>query len=64
MAKIIVLTEAPDSRKLYFNTEQIAYFYEIPDFDGNTTKVFISDSNFDVMESAETIRELMEEVEN
>ncbi|WP_158828665.1 hypothetical protein [Mucilaginibacter lacusdianchii] len=59
MAKIIVLTEAPDNRKLYFSTAHIRYFYEAPDFDGNTTKVFVGDSNFDVIESAETIRELL-----
>jgi hypothetical protein len=63
MEKIIVLTEAPDSRRLYFNTAHIQYFYEVPDFDGNTTKVFVGDSNFDVIESAETIRELLTTVE-
>jgi hypothetical protein len=60
MANIIVLTEAPDNRKLYFNSNHILYFYEVPDFDGNTTKVFVGDSNFDVIESAETIRDLLE----
>jgi hypothetical protein len=60
MSTIIVLTEAPDNRKLYFNRHHILYFYEVPDFDGNTTKVFIGDSNFDVIESAETIRDLLE----
>lgn len=62
MAKVIVLTEAPDNRKLYFVVEHVQYFYEVPDFDGNTTKVFVGDSNFDVIESAETIRQLLEEV--
>jgi hypothetical protein len=61
MAKVIVLSEAPDNRKLYFNTDHILYFYEVADFDGNNTKVFIGDSNFDVIESAETIRQLIEE---
>lgn len=61
MAKIIILTEAPDNRKLYFQAGHILYFYEAPDFDGNTTKVFVGDSNFDVVESAETIRQLLEE---
>jgi len=61
MAKVIILTEAPDNRKLYFILEHILYFYEVPDFDGNTTKVFVGDSNFDVIESAETIRQLLEE---
>jgi hypothetical protein len=60
MANIIVLTEAPDNRKLYFNPNHILYFYEVPDFDGNTTKVFVGDSNFDVIESAEIIRDLLE----
>jgi hypothetical protein len=59
MANVIVLTEAPDNRKLYFCVEHIRYFYEVPDFDGNTTKVFTGDSNFDVIETAETIRELI-----
>jgi len=59
MAKVIVLSEAPDNRKLYFNTDHILYFYEVVDFDGNTTKVFTGDSNFDVIESAETIRQLI-----
>lgn len=59
MAKIIELSEAPDGRKLYFNADQILYFYEVADFDGNTTKVFVGDSNFDVVESAETIKELL-----
>jgi hypothetical protein len=61
MAKVIVLTEAPDNRKLYFIVGHIQYFYEVPDFDGNTTKVFVGDSNFDVIEAAETIRQLLEE---
>jgi hypothetical protein len=61
MIKIIQLTEAPDSRKLYFAADKIMYFYEVPDFDGNTTKVFVGDSNFDVIESAETIRQLLSE---
>jgi hypothetical protein len=61
MAKVIVLTEAPDDRKLYFCVEHILYFYEVPDFDGNTTKVFTGDSNFDVIETAETIRQLITE---
>jgi hypothetical protein len=61
MAKVIVLSEAPDNRKLYFNVDHILYFYEVADFDGNNTKVFVGDSNFDVIESAETIRQLIEE---
>ena len=61
MGKIIVLTEAPDDRKLYFCVNHIQYFYEVPDFDGNTTKVFVGDSNFDVIETAETIRQLIAE---
>jgi len=61
MAKVIILTEAPDNRKLYFLVEHVQYFYEAPDFDGNTTKVFVGDSNFDVIESAETIKQLLEE---
>lgn len=61
MAKIIVLTEAPDNRQLYFCADKVLYFYEVPDFDGNTTKVFVGDSNFDVIETAETIRQLLEE---
>jgi len=60
MAKIITLSEAPDNRKLYFNTNHILYFYEVQDFDGNTTKVFAGDSNYDVIESAETIKQLIE----
>jgi hypothetical protein len=61
MAKVIVLSEAPDNRKLYFNVDHIfLYFYEVADFDGNNTKVFVGDSNFDVIESAETIRQLIE----
>ena len=59
MSKIIQLTEAPDNRKLYFNTDHILYFYEVADMDGNSTKVFTGDSNFDVVESAEEIRELI-----
>ncbi|QJD96352.1 hypothetical protein HH214_10975 [Mucilaginibacter robiniae] len=59
MAKIIELSEAPDGRKLYFNADLILYFYEVVDFDGNTTKVFIGDSNFDVVESAETIQQML-----
>lgn len=59
MAKVIVLSEAPDNRKLYFNVDHILYFYEVVDFDGNTTKVFTGDSNFDVIESAETVRQLI-----
>ncbi len=61
MAKIIELSEAPDNRKLYFNADHILYFYEVADFDGNTTKVFVGDSNFDVIEPAETIRQLLKE---
>lgn len=61
MAKVIVLSEAPDNRKLYFNVDHILYFYEVVDFDGNTTKVFIGDSNFDVIEPADTIRQLITE---
>ncbi|WP_345954568.1 hypothetical protein [Mucilaginibacter sp. PAMB04168] len=60
MPRVIVLTEAPDNRRIYFNVNNILYFYEVPDFDGNVTKVFTGDSNYDVMESAETIRELVE----
>jgi hypothetical protein len=61
MSKIIVLSEAPDNRKLYFNASQILYFYEVVDFDGNTTKVFVGDSNFDVKETAEEIKNLLNE---
>ncbi|GAB2700028.1 hypothetical protein GCM10027037_25930 [Mucilaginibacter koreensis] len=61
MPKIIVLSEAPDNRKLYFNADHILYFYEVADFDGNTTKVFTGDSNFDVTETAEEIKHLLNE---
>ncbi|WP_462267923.1 hypothetical protein [Mucilaginibacter sp.] len=59
MPNIIELSEAPDNRKIYFNADHIQYFYEVADFDGNITKVFVADSNFDVIESADTIRQLL-----
>lgn len=59
MAKIIELSEAPDNRKLYFNADKILYFYEVADFDGKVTKIFVGDSNFDVTESADLIKHLL-----
>lgn len=59
MPKIIELSEAPDNRKIYFNAAHILYFYEVADFDGNLTKIFTGDSNFDVTEPAETIKRLL-----